>query len=92
DRLDQVLVLQQRDLEFEDLSSFAAGAGGKIGDLPADEIDRLAQRERLLDQRAGHPLAARARIDPDQRTMGKADRGGPAAVSRSCSAALHASL
>ena len=90
DRIEKILVLQERNLEFENLRSFASGRRGEFGDLTARSLNRTAKREHFLGRRAGHALAVRAGINPDERSTGKADRGGPAAVGPSCDICPHA--
>ena len=89
DRLDEILILQERDLEFENLRGFAAGDPGKIRDLPACPVNCSTKGERFLGEVTCDTRAVGAHIDTDERAMGKADRGGPAAVGQSCRATLH---
>lgn len=43
-RLDEILVLQERDLEFENLRGLAAGDPGQIRDLPACRVNRSTSK------------------------------------------------
>jgi hypothetical protein len=80
DRIEEVFVVEQGHLKFENLRRLTARSVCQQGDLPARRFERRAQRELFILGRAGRALAARLRVDAHERPIGKADRCGPAPV------------
>src|SRR5579883_2143878 len=85
----EILVLQQRNLEFEDLRGLTTGGRREFGDLLGRGPSGLTQGQSFVLRLAGRACAVLAGTDAAEGPARKTDRGGSAAKAQPCDVRAH---